>query len=168
MTAGAIARWARRLASAELRATIGLRLFGLARIPLLFFVRPQVQEISAERIVVRVPLRRRTRNHHGSMYFGALAVGADCAAGALAMHLMRQHPERISLIFGEFSAAFHKRAEGDVEFRCTEGREIAGLIAQAAASGERVSMPVHVVATVPSLGAEPVATFTLTLSLKRA
>lgn len=75
---------ARKLISDAARATLGLRLFGLLRIPMLFYVRPRVTEISPERITVRIPLRRRTKNHHGSMYFGALGVGADCAAGALA------------------------------------------------------------------------------------
>lgn len=156
-----------QMLSEEARATLGLRLFGLLRIPMLFYVRPTVKEISPGRIVVRIPLRRRTKNHHGSMYFGALGVGADCAAGALAMHLMKQRSLRIALIFGEFHAEFHKRAEGDVDFVCEAGREIADLIARAAASEERVEMPVRVVATVPDLGPEPVATFTLTLSLKR-
>jgi acyl-coenzyme A thioesterase PaaI-like protein len=153
--------------SAETRETFRLRWFGLTKIPMLLFVRPKVAAISPERIAVTISLTRRTRNHLGSMYFGALSVGADCAAGALAMHLMRGRPERISLIFGAFNAEFHKRAEGDVQFTCDEGRAIEALIAQAAASEERVEMPVRVIATVPALGAEPVATFTLTLSLKR-
>ena len=100
------------------------------------------------------------------MYIGALTVGADCAAGGLAINLIRQRPERISLIIRDFSAEFLKRAKGDVEFCCCQGLEISNLIAQAAASHERVEMPVHVVATVPDQGDDPVATFNLTLSLK--
>ncbi|HEY8887948.1 MAG TPA: DUF4442 domain-containing protein, partial [Gallionella sp.] len=60
-------------------ATLGLRLFGFAKIPMMLYVRPSVMEISNERVVVRIPLTRRTRNHLGSMYFGALSVGADCS-----------------------------------------------------------------------------------------
>ncbi len=167
MGSSAVTNWASKLIPETARETIKLRLFGLAKIPMLYYARPVITEISAERAVVRIPLRRRTKNHHGSMYFGALSIGADCAAGALAMHLMRQRPERISMIFGDFSAEFHKRAEGDVEFCCNQGREIAELVAQAAASEERVAMPVNVVATVPELDSEPVATFRLTLSLKK-
>ena len=44
---------------------------------------------------------------------------------------------------------------------------IAELVAQAAASGERVERQFEVVATVPSLSNEPVARFKLTLSLKK-
>src|SRR5512143_1697870 len=126
--------WLHKLIPEKTRATLALRLFGLTRIPLLFYVGVSVVEVSPERMVVRIPLRRRTRNHLGSMYFGALCVGADCAAGALAMYLIRQQPERVSLVFKDFSAEFLKRAEGDVEFCCSQGEEIADLVDQAAAS----------------------------------
>ena len=59
------------------------------------------------------------------------------------------------------------------EFRSPEliskaGEEIRKLVEQAMSSDERVNMPVHIVATVPSkTGNEPIANFTLTLSLKK-
>lgn len=101
------------------------------------------------------------------MYFGALGVGADCAVGALTMHLVKQQHENISLIFKSFSAEFHMRAEGDVDFCCSQGNEISKLVALAATSGERVEMMVHVIATVPGHSSDPVATFKLTLSMKK-
>lgn len=151
----------------KVRATIEILYFGLTKIPMLLFVRPSVVEMSMHRVVVKIPLRRRTKNHLGSMYFGALAVGADCAAGLLAMHLIRKRPEHISLVFKDLSADFLKRAEGDVYFTCVQGHEISSLVTRAAESDERVELPVHLTATVPSKGADPVAKFTLTLSLKR-
>ncbi len=159
--------WLSKLIPATTRATLALRLFGLAKVPMLLYAGASIAELSPERTVVRIPLRRRTRNHLGSMYFGALCVGADCAAGALAMHLMRRHPERISLVFKDFSAEFLKRAEGDVHFCCADGEKIAQLVAAAAASDERVERQLDVVATVPALGDEAVARFRLTLSLKK-
>jgi hypothetical protein len=134
---------------------------------MMFYVRPSVMVISNERVVVRIPLRRKTRNHIGSMYFGALSVGADCAVGALAMHLIKQQHEHISLIFRNFSAEFHMRAEGDVEFCCKQGSEISKLIEKIATSEERGEMQVDVIATVPDLSDDPVATFRLTLSMKK-
>jgi acyl-coenzyme A thioesterase PaaI-like protein len=144
-----------------------LRLFGLTKIPLLFYVGVSVAELTPERMVIRIPLRRRTRNHLGSMYFGALCIGADCAPGAFAMYLIRQQPARISMVFKDFQAEFLKRAEGDVDFICNQGKEIAELVALAASSDERVERQIDVVATVPSISDEPVARFKLTLSLKR-
>jgi hypothetical protein len=83
------------------------------------------------------------------------------------MHLIKQQPKHISLVFKDFSAEFLKRAEGDVDFCCDQGNEIAELVAQAAASDERVERRLNVIATVPLLSDEPVARFKLTLSLKR-
>ena len=151
----------------NVRETIYLRLFGLTKIPLLFYVGVSIAEISPERMVIRIPLNRRTRNHLGSMYFGALCVGADCAPGAFAMYLIRKQPAKISLVFKDFQAEFVKRAEGDVDFICSQGKEINELVLLAAASDERVERQVEVTATVPAVSDEPVAKFKLTLSLKK-
>lgn len=159
--------WLSKLIAETTRETLSLRLFGLTRIPLLFYVGASVKEISPERVVAHIPLRRRTRNHLGSMYFGALCIGADIAPGTLAMYLIRRQPAHISMVFKDFQAEFLRRAEGDVDFICDQGKEIAELVALAAASEERVGRQVEVVATVPSLGNEPVARFRLTLSLKK-
>jgi acyl-coenzyme A thioesterase PaaI-like protein len=160
-------KWISKLISEKTRETLSLRLFGLTKIPLLFYVGVSVAEITPERMVVRIPLRRRTKNHLGSMYFGALCIGADCAPGAFAMYLIRQQPARISMVFKDFQAEFLKRAEGDVDFICAQGTEIAELVALASASNERVERQIDVIATVPSISDEPVARFKLTLSLKK-
>jgi acyl-coenzyme A thioesterase PaaI-like protein len=159
--------WLSKLFTKNTRESLFLSLFGFAKIPLLFYVGVSVTELTSERMVVRIPLRRRTKNHLGSMYFGALCIGADCAPGAFAMYLIRQQPAQISMVFKDFQADFLKRAEGDVDFICNQGKEIAELVTQAAASEERVERQVEVIATVPSLSEEPVARFKLTLSLKR-
>ena len=152
----------------NVQATVLLRCFGFLKIPLLFFVRPTVVELTDDRVVVRVPLCRRTRNHLRSMYFGALAIGADCAAGLIAMKLIRKSSQNISLIFKSMDAEFLKRAEGDVYFICDQGREISDLVTAVVESTERVECPVKVVAKVPDkLGEEPVARFALVLSLKK-
>ena len=152
----------------KLRETFLLRAFGFLKIPMIFFISPTVVEMSDQRCVIRVPLNRRTRNHLRSMYFGTLAAGADCAGGLIAMRLIQEEGNRVSLIFKDFHAEFLKRAEDDVLFTCEEGTAIRELVKKAIESGNRENMPVHIVATVPSkLGTEAVARFTLTLSLKR-
>ena len=149
-------------------ASIALRHFGFFKIPLLFFVKPRVIELSDDTVVVKIPLRRRTRNHLGSMYFGALTIGADCAAGLIAMKRIKESQQSISLIFKSLKAEFLKRAEGDVYFICNQGRKISDLVAAAEASDQRVESPVDVIATVPDqFQQDPVARFTLILSLKK-
>lgn len=155
----------------KLTETLKLRAFGLLKIPVLFFLSPTVLELNDYRCEIKIPLNRRSRNHLGSMYFASLAAGADCAGGLIAWKLMEEAEHRghkIALIFKDFHAEFLKRAEGDVHFICEDGRAIRQLVERVELSEERESMPVQVIATVPSkFGAEPVAKFTLTLSLKR-
>lgn len=150
-----------------LRETLFVRLFSL-RVPLLLFLGPRVERLDEEGCEVSIPLRWRSRNHLGSMYFGALCAGADVAGGLNAARLIRERHPRVSLVFGDVKGDFLKRADGDVRFTCADGRRIAEAVASTEATGERVTIPVEVVATVPSkYGAEPVARFTLGLSLKR-
>ena len=151
----------------ETRTTWQMLLFGVMKIPLIFFCRPKVVSISETRIEVRIKLNRRTKNHLNSMYFGVLSVGADITSGFLAMKLIRKSQSRISLIFKDFHADFLKRAEGDVHFICEDGLAIQSLVKVAEQTGERESLPVHITATVPSISNEPVAEFILTLSLKK-
>lgn len=159
--------WIQKRLPAKTHQTIFLRYFAFTKIPMLFFTRPSVVEMSEEQMVIKIGLYRKTKNHLGSMYFGALCAGADCAAGMYAMNLIQKQPERISLIFKDLKAEFFQRAEDDVYFCCRQRREIADLVTAAAQSGERVDMPVHVEATVPGQSEDPVAKFTLTLSLKK-
>lgn len=150
------------------KETALVQLIGFARLPMVFFVGPRVLELDDAGCVVEIPLNYRTRNHLGSLYLGALTVGADLAAGLNAMAAIRRKHPRVSLVFKEFQAEFLKRCEGNTLFRCCQGAAIDAAVARADESGERVAMTVAITATVPSkLGDEPVARFTLGLSLRR-
>ena len=152
----------------NMRDTALVRMFGLFKVPLLYWIKPKVLELSDERTIVKVPLSRRTKNHLNSMYFGVLAAGADCAGGLAAMKMIINSGENISLAFKDFHAEFLKRAEGDTLFTCTQGQEIQEFVNKVLASNERHNMPVQIVATCPDkFDDEPVAIFTLTLSLKK-
>jgi acyl-coenzyme A thioesterase PaaI-like protein len=152
----------------RLKQTFGMRLFGWLKIPLLASVRPSVVELTDTRCVVRIPLRRWTRNHLGSMYFGALAIGADCAGGLLAMDQIKRSGKPVSLVFKAFQATFLKRPEADVYFICEEGGAIRDQVRRALASKDRITEPMRVQAAVklPDGTFEPVAEFILELSLK--
>jgi acyl-coenzyme A thioesterase PaaI-like protein len=132
------------------------------------WVGPAVEELTAERCVVCIPLKRRNKNHVGSMYLGTLSVGADVAGGLLAMELVRKQGGKVTPLFKAMQAEYLARAEGDVLFTCEDGSKIALAVDRALETGARQNIPVHVVATVPKkLGDKPVARFTLTLSIKR-
>ena len=152
----------------RLRQTFSLRLLGFLRIPLLGSVHPSVVEMDEDRCVIRVPLRRWTRNHLGSMYFGALAIGADCAGGIMAVEQIRRRKAKVSLVFKSFKAEFLKRPEADVYFICEEGARIRALVERVLASDQRMAEQIHLTAAVRTpAGFDPVARFELELTLKK-
>ncbi len=150
-----------------LKETAIVRLLGL-RIPLILFAGPRVLALDAEGCDVEIPLRWHTRNQLiGAMYFGILCVGADLAGGLPAARIMLARYPKMKLVFAEMKAEFLKRADGHVVFRNRDGRRIAEAVERAGTTGERVTIPLEVVATVPrKYGEEPVARFTMSLSLK--
>ncbi len=156
------------LLPSRLRETLFVRAFALTKIPLMFFARPTVEELTDERCVVRLKLNRRTKNHVGSMYFGALSIGADLAGGLIAMKLTRERGAKMRILFKDFHADFLARAESDVYFTCEDGAAVQKAVEQALGQDEGVNLPVEVLATCPDKrGDDPVARFKLTLSLKR-
>ena len=84
--------------SPETLTTWKIWIFGITRIPLIFFCRPRVVTITETSLEVIIKLNRRTRNHLNSMYFGVLSVGADVTGGFLAMEYIRASKSKISLI----------------------------------------------------------------------
>ena len=150
----------------KIQNTVFVRLFGLTKVALIFFVSPSVIQLDDEKCIVKIPLNRRTKNHLNSMYFGVLATGADLAGGLVAMKEITNSKRKVALSFKDFHAEFLKRAEGDVHFICTQIPEIKSFVSEVIKSGERMNFPVHIEAIVPSIGPEVVAKFILTLSLK--
>jgi hypothetical protein len=141
-----------------------LFLLGLFKIPLIFFVSPKIISISSETCIVKIKLKRRTKNHINSMYFGALAVGADVAAGIHAYYLSEIYQNKITLAFKSLSAEFLKRAETDVTFTCDEGKKIATIIEKSKLEDQRINDMVEVLAY--NSTNEIVAKFKMELSIK--
>jgi hypothetical protein len=134
---------------------------------MIYYCRPKVVSITNSHAEVKLKLRRRTKNHLNSMYFGTLAVGSDITCGVLAMKKIRESNKNISLIFKDFLANFKMRAEGDVHFYCGDGEKIDQLVSLAVSTSERVNEKINITAKVPSISNEVVAEFSETLSLKQ-
>jgi acyl-coenzyme A thioesterase PaaI-like protein len=150
------------------KQTLGVRLWALKNVFLIWMAKPTVVEVNERRCVVKIPLTWRTKNHLRSMYFGALCIGADVAGGLIAFHLMQQQKVKLSFVFKDVKASFLKRPEDDAVFTCEDGEAIQNTVRRALETGEREETTVHIVTTCPrKLGNEPVATFELTLSLKK-
>lgn len=141
-----------------------LRLMGIFRIPMIGYVSPRLVQIDDENVIVRIRLRRRTKNHLKSMYFGALAVGADVTAGLHAFYFCDELNVRPSFAFKGMRAEFLKRAETDVEFSCDEGAIIREQVLKAIQTNERQNHWVKV--TAKDLNGEVVALFEMEISVK--
>lgn len=145
------------------KANWQLFLFGLVKIPVIGFVRPKVIDLKEHSLSVKIPLRRRTRNHVNSMYLGVMTVGADLACGLLAFEKVKRLGLKTAPVFKNMNANYIKRAEGHVVFLCAAGEVIDTMITKAQQTGERVTENVRVEAWCND---EMVATFDMGLSFK--
>lgn len=154
-----------KYSSNKLSTELQLKLFGFFKIPLIFLVSPKILSIDDKACRIRIPLNRITSNHHKSMYFGALAIGADLAGAIMAFPALQKHG--IHFLFKEVEAQFLKRVECDAEFVCNQGQEIANAIQETLSTKKRVNVPLDINVYAPQkLANEIVAHFKLTLSLK--
>ncbi|APF02236.1 TPA: DUF4442 domain-containing protein [Legionella pneumophila] len=141
--------------------------FSHFKVALIGYLKPKLIQLTDNEIVVRLPLTRRSRNHLHSMYFGALAVGADIAGGLHGFYHAKQAKCKVSLAFKAFQAQFLRRPESDVYFICTEGEVVKKMIEESKKSGERINKPIHITAYINYLShPEEIADFILELSVK--
>lgn len=149
------------------RHTAWLRMFTLLKVPSLFFMRPSVVQLDDEVCTVKMPFKRRNKNHINSMFVGVLTSAADCTSVLAAMHKTMMRDINVVFALKDMHVDFKKRAEGDTYFTCTQGLEIAKYVEEAVQTKERLNRKIKVIATCPDkTGDEPVAEFTITLSLK--
>ncbi|MGB0452962.1 MAG: PaaI family thioesterase [Bacteriovoracaceae bacterium] len=150
-----------------LKETLQIWSFGLFKVPMILFLSPKVVSLDEKHIKLKLPLSYKSKNHLGSMYFGALCAGADLAGGYLAYRLFKLQKKNVSLAFKEFEAKFLKRSEDDTIFICDQGEMISEFVDEVMESDERQNRWVNVKAYEERNLDEPVAEFRLLLSLKR-
>lgn len=141
--------------------------FGRFRVPLIGALKPRLVCLTDQSVVIKIPLTRRSKNHLQSMYFGALAVGADLAGGLHGYYYAKRAKVPISLVFKSFQAQFLQRPESDVYFVCDEGELVQQMITDAMTTRQRINQPLRVNAytNYPHASIE-IARFSLELSLK--
>lgn len=141
-----------------------LFLLSRIKIPMLGRLKPQLISVDDETAMVKIKLRRRSKNHLNSMYFAALAAGSDVAGGIHAFYFAEKYSKKISFAFKSMKGQFLKRAETDVVFKCSEGKTIEVLVQQSIETKERYNHPVEV--TAYNTQNEIVAVFEMELSIK--
>ena len=141
-----------------------LWLMGMIKIPMIAFVRPKLMLLDENKSQVRIKLKRRTKNHLKSMYFGSLAVGADMAAGLHAFYFAEESGVKVSFAFKAVKAEFLKRATSDVYFNSNEGQLVKQAFDEAMSTKERVNKWIKVEAK--NTDNEIVAIFDMEISVK--
>lgn len=141
--------------------------FGHFKVHLIGHLRPKLIALDDRQIVAKLPFSRRSKNHLNSMYFGALAVGADLAGGLHSFYHAERAKVKVSVAFKSFQAQFLRRPESDVYFVCEMGEEVKAMIEESKVTGQRINKPIAIKAYInyPEK-AEEVADFSLELSIK--
>lgn len=144
-----------------------LWLFGVFKIPMIGYVGPKIIALDEEKIIVKIPYKRRTRNHLKSVYLGALVVGADLVAGFQAFFIGKSMNKNLSIVFKDISGEFLKRPMSDVYFISNEGLKVKEMIDKSIETGERVTENILIkVFTDYPENPEHTCNFTLGLSIK--
>lgn len=141
-----------------------LFLLGLFKIPMINFIRPKIEVINEEDVKVSIRLKRRTKNHLNSMYFGALAIGADVASGIHVFYFAELLDKKVSFAFKSMDAQFLKRADSKTLFVCDEGQKIKNMILTSEKEARRVNDFVKVFAL--NTQGEEVAIFDMGVSVR--
>ncbi|MBI2279131.1 MAG: DUF4442 domain-containing protein [Bacteroidetes bacterium] len=141
-----------------------LFLLGKLKIPMLSYTGVKLIELNDNEAKVSIKLKRRTKNHLNSMYFGALAVGADVAGGIHAFYYAEKMNKKISFAFKGMNAQFLKRAETDCVFVSNDGKKVEDAVLLSIKTQERVNETTKVVAY--NLANEVVAEFEMIISIK--
>lgn len=151
----------------KIKMTAMINAYCVINIPLLAFCTPRVMELNDERAVARIRLDRRTRNHLGVMYFGALAMGAELSIALKCLEAISRSGQKIDFIFKDFEAQFHRRADSHVHFICEQAAAVENLIHRATATSDRLTETFEGFALLPEdESQEPVMTYKLTLSVR--
>ena len=149
------------------RVKLFLWYFGHFKVAMIGYLRPRLIKLTDRDVVICLPLRKRSRNHLNSMYFGALAVGADLAGGLHGFYHADQAHCTVSLTFKSFQAQFLRRPESDVYFVCTMGDTVKAMIEESKTTSARINKAINIKAYTDYLTQpEEVADFILELSLK--
>jgi hypothetical protein len=148
------------------RHTMELWTFGLAKVPMILYTRPRVRVVTADRYEISIGLTRRTRNQVGSMYYGALVMGAEMVPSAHALVIARSMGKLASFVTKQVHGQFLSAAKGDVTFRTESGPQIQAALQRAIETNAPALAKVQVLAFCTDPGPKPVARFELELSVK--
>jgi hypothetical protein len=91
--------------------------FLLAKLPLAWMAGLRIGYLGDKGCEIRMKHRFWNSNPFGSMYFAAMAMGAEMSTGLPAYVYLRKQRQDVSLLLAEMEVVYHKKAVGRVYFR---------------------------------------------------
>ncbi|MBU3926282.1 MAG: DUF4442 domain-containing protein [Bacteroidetes bacterium] len=113
-----------------------MRLYMLWKLPLAFFARLRVDEMSMQKASISLPYNYLNKNPFRSIYFAALSMAAELSTGILAMAHVEKNPVPVSMLVLGVKAEFVKKAKSRIIFTCFQGELLEKTIAQSIAENE--------------------------------
>ncbi len=115
---------------------VKFRMFLFAKVPSAFFSGVRIREIDENKCEVTVPYKWFTKNPFRSTYFACLSMAAELSTGTLAMaHLYKRDPP-VSMLVVKLEAEYFKKATGQTNFVCHDGKAIGEAVEKAIDTGE--------------------------------
>jgi hypothetical protein len=108
----------------------------LWNLPLAFFARLRIDEMTMEKASISVPYNFLNKNPFLSIYFAALSMAAELSTGILAMAHVEKNPSPVSMLVFNMKAEFVKKAKTRITFTCTQGKLLEETIMLSIAGNE--------------------------------
>lgn len=143
-----------------------IRLLSLLKVPLLGLCLPQVKALDSQKAIVQIRRWWLTSNHVGSMYFGALAMGAELSVATQLLMRMGAEKLPVTFIFKDAQFQFLSRAEGNVSFQTDEVPKVDELIAECLKTKTRCDKTINGYAYTIDDPLKKILTYQITLSIK--
>ncbi|HRI26890.1 MAG TPA: DUF4442 domain-containing protein [Chitinophagales bacterium] len=143
---------------------IAFKFFLFYKLPLAFFARLNITQLSPQSAKVTIPYGWLTQNPFKSTYFAALSMAAEMSTGVLGLMAIDNAQNPVSFLVVGLTANFSKKATDLTTFTCTDGNLFFDAVAQTLQTGEAITIQSASIGT--NKAGEEVARFTVTWSVK--
>lgn len=136
-------------------------------IPMINDSQLSITKLDDRQCIIKMPFIRQNKNHVGSMYFGAITIGTEVAAGILAFNYLDKYNLEPLLVFKDISGGFLRRAESDTYFICSDYQAISAALKELTETQQRINVTVSVIGVTDLTKLdEKISDFKITISIK--
>ncbi|MBW6481795.1 MAG: DUF4442 domain-containing protein [Vicingaceae bacterium] len=116
-----------------------LHLFLFLKLPNAFFSGVRVKSLQENSCITSVKHRWINQNPFGSIYFAVLAMASELSTGALVLQKIKTSNKKVSMLVTHQKSTFLKKAKGQINFTCTDGKLIDEALNKSIETGEGIS-----------------------------